>query len=87
MLPAKVSPFGRLYLWWKRKNSYDLPSNHVFGRLHDSHVHGSEEIQKETLPKPSQSQIEFRKEPAKRVAAISFGGWANDEKLEKYKEK
>lgn len=44
-------------------------------------------FKKETLPKPSQSQIEFREEPAKMVAAISFGGWANDEKIEKYKEK
>jgi hypothetical protein len=44
-------------------------------------------FKKETLPKPSQSQIEFREEPAKRVAAISFGGWADDEKIEKYKEK
>jgi hypothetical protein len=41
---------------------------------------------KETLPQPNQSQIEFREEPAKTVAAISFGGWANDRKIEKYKE-
>jgi hypothetical protein len=44
-------------------------------------------LKKETLPKPDQSQIEFREEPAKTVAAISFGGWANDEKIEKYKQK
>jgi len=42
---------------------------------------------KESLPKPSESQIEFREEPAKTVAAISFGGWANDEKIGKHKEK
>jgi hypothetical protein len=42
---------------------------------------------KETLPQPSESQIEFRDEPAKTVAAITFGGWANDTKIEKYKEK
>ena len=42
---------------------------------------------KETLPLPSQSQIEFREEPARTVAAITFGGWANGEKIEKYKEK
>jgi len=41
---------------------------------------------KETLPKPDQSQIEFREEPAKTVAAITFGGWANDEKIESYKQ-
>ncbi len=40
---------------------------------------------KETLPRPSQSQIEFREEPAKIVAAITFGGWADDEKIEKHK--
>jgi len=40
---------------------------------------------KETLPQPNQSKIEFREEPAKTVAAISFGGWANDEKIKHYK--
>ncbi len=39
------------------------------------------------LPKPNQSNIEFREEPAKTVAAISFEGWANDEKIEKFKQK
>ena len=42
---------------------------------------------KETLPLPNQTTIEFREEPAKTVAAITFGGWANDEKIEKYKQK
>ena len=42
---------------------------------------------KETLPQPKQSQIKFREEPAKTVAAIVFGGWANDEKIESYMEK
>ena len=41
----------------------------------------------ETLPQPNQSQIEFRKESAKTIAAISFGGWANDDKIETYKQK
>ena len=40
----------------------------------------------QTLPLPNQSQIEFTKEPAKKVAAIEFGGWANDKKINKYKE-
>ncbi|HEY5686831.1 MAG TPA: heme-binding protein [Yeosuana sp.] len=44
-------------------------------------------FKKETLPQPNQSQIKFREEPAKIVAAITFGGWANDEKIEKYKQK
>ena len=45
------------------------------------------ELKKEKLPKPNQSLIEFKEEPAKIVAAISFNGWANDEKIEKYKQK
>ena len=40
---------------------------------------------KESLPKPNQSSIEIKEEPAKMVAAISFKGWANDEKINKYK--
>ena len=43
-------------------------------------------LNKETLPKPNQSGIEFKEEPAKLIAAITFGGWANDEKIEKYKQ-
>jgi hypothetical protein len=42
-------------------------------------------LKKEALPTPNQSQIEFREEPAKTVAAITFGGWSNDKKIEKYK--
>lgn len=41
---------------------------------------------KETLPQPNETQIKFREEPSKTVAAITFGGWANDEKIAKYKE-
>jgi len=42
---------------------------------------------KESLPQPNQSQIEFREEPAKVVAAITFGGWADDERIAEYKQK
>ncbi|MEL7221789.1 MAG: heme-binding protein [Bacteroidota bacterium] len=42
---------------------------------------------KNQLPKPNQSDIEFKEVPAKKVAAISFGGWANSDKIEKYKER
>jgi hypothetical protein len=42
---------------------------------------------KESLPKPNDSKIEFREMPAKKMAAITFGGWANDEKIKLYKEK
>jgi len=44
-------------------------------------------LKKEMLPKPNQSNIEFKEEPAKTVAAINFEGWANDEKIEKFKQK
>ena len=42
---------------------------------------------KEALPQPNQPGITFKEEPAKTVAAISFRGWASDEKIEKYKRK
>ena len=45
------------------------------------------EFDKKTLPKPNQSQINFVEEPAKKIAAISFTGWANDEKIAKYQER
>ena len=44
------------------------------------------EFNKDMLPKPNQSGIEFKEEPAKTVAAISFSGWANDTKIEKNKQ-
>jgi hypothetical protein len=40
---------------------------------------------KDKLPKPNQSAIEFREEPAKKMAVVTFGGWANSDKIEKYK--
>lgn len=42
---------------------------------------------KEDLPNPNQSSIEFQEEPEKKMAAIAFGGWANDKKIQQYKEK
>jgi hypothetical protein len=43
------------------------------------------EFNLETLPKPNKQGVKFRSEPAKRVAAITFAGWSNDKKIEKYK--
>ena len=43
-------------------------------------------FKKETLPQPNESEINFSEEPAKTVAAISFTGWANDEKIENFKQ-
>ena len=45
------------------------------------------EFSKETLPKPENQNIEFIQMPEKKMAVITFGGWANDEKIEKYKAK
>jgi hypothetical protein len=41
---------------------------------------------KETLPKPNNNQVELTQFPEKKVAVISFKGWADDEKIEKYKQ-
>jgi hypothetical protein len=43
-------------------------------------------FKKDMLPKPNQTGIEFKQEPAKTLAAIRFSGWANDAKIEKYKQ-
>jgi hypothetical protein len=40
---------------------------------------------RESLPKPNQSNVEFKEEPAKTVAAVTFGGWADSAKIEQYK--
>lgn len=41
---------------------------------------------KENLPEPNQKRIEFKEVPSKRVAAIEFGGWADDEKIATHKQ-
>lgn len=40
---------------------------------------------KENLPTPNDMSIEFKEIPARKMAAISFGGWADDKKIESYK--
>ena len=44
-----------------------------------------EKFKKEDLPTPNNSKIKFQELPEKMVAAITFGGWANEKKIEKYK--
>jgi hypothetical protein len=39
----------------------------------------------ENLPNPKNSKIVFEKQKEKIIAAIRFDGWADDEKIEKYK--
>lgn len=45
------------------------------------------DLKKDNLPTPDQSQIEFKVIPEKSMAAITFGGWANADKIESHKEK
>jgi hypothetical protein len=45
------------------------------------------EYSAENLPKPNNSKIYFESESQKIMAAIEFGGWANDEKIKTYEEK
>lgn len=45
------------------------------------------EKNKETLPEPNSKEIKFRKEPSKTVAAITFGGWADQKKIDFHKKK
>ena len=42
---------------------------------------------RDNLPVPNDSSIEFKDMPEKRVAAISFGGWASDSKIAAFKSK
>ena len=42
---------------------------------------------RDNLPVPNDSRIEFKDIPEKRVAAISFGGWASDSKIAAFKSK
>ena len=44
-------------------------------------------LDKSKLPKPNQSAIQFKEEPAKQMAAITFGGWADGSIIEAYKNK
>ena len=45
------------------------------------------EFNKESLPKPNDSNIKIEQVPEKTVAAIRFSGWANNNKIEQYKNK
>jgi len=44
------------------------------------------EYSSKELPNPNNNKIFFEKQEEKIVAAIRFDGWANDTKIEKYKE-
>lgn len=41
-------------------------------------------INKADLPEPKNESLQFVREPSKKVAVISFGGWVNASKLKKY---
>lgn len=40
---------------------------------------------KKDLPKPNNEEIQFEETPSRIVASIGFSGWADDEKIEKYR--
>ncbi len=40
---------------------------------------------KDNLPKPNDEQIVFEEVPAKTVAAITFGGWADDDRIKEHR--
>jgi hypothetical protein len=44
-------------------------------------------LKENDLPKPKNERIYFEKQAPKIMAAIRFGGWANDDRIEKYKQK
>ena len=44
-----------------------------------------ERFTKENLPKPENTKVEFIEMPEKKMAAVTFSGWASDKKIEKYK--
>ena len=43
------------------------------------------DLEKASLPKPNNQEIEFTEMPSKILAAVRFGGWASNEKIEEYK--
>jgi hypothetical protein len=43
--------------------------------------------EEQDLPKPNNEKIFFERKKGSRMAAIRFGGWANDQRIEKYKNK
>ncbi len=44
-------------------------------------------MKKENLPQPKNKEIEFREVPKLKLAAIRFGGWATNDKIEQNKQK
>jgi len=43
------------------------------------------DLELNTLPTPTNPNVKFKSEPAKVVAAITFSGWADDEKIQFYR--
>ena len=45
------------------------------------------ELRRDELPLPNSNEISFKEEPARTIAAITFGGWSDSNKIESYKQK
>lgn len=71
----------------EEKIAMTSPVNMTLGDSMEVSFMVPEKYKKEDLPKPNQEGIKFKEEPKKRVAAITFGGWANNKKIEEYKKK
>jgi hypothetical protein len=70
----RVLHFSRIYFGGNKENEKIAMTSPVTMSLEDSMtvMFMVPKFNKETLPKPSESQIEFRQEPAKTVAAITL---------------
>jgi hypothetical protein len=78
------------YIFGKNKNKEQIPMTSPVAMT----LEGEEmtmlflvpkKISKENLPRPENTKIEFIEMPEKKMAAITFSGWASDEKIEKYR--
>jgi hypothetical protein len=56
-----------------KKKIYDFARNNVSRRFHDRNVYGSKKFNKETLQKPSESQINFDKNQQKLFTITPAG--------------
>lgn len=45
------------------------------------------QYEESSLPKPTNKNIQFERREAKTMAAVKFGGWANDKKIEEFEKK
>jgi len=65
---------------------FSILAGYIFGgNENQEKIAMTSPVAENSLPKPNDNQIQFKKEPAKMVAAVTFGGWANQSKIEQHK--